>query len=468
MKGANPGYLNSRVAELGTEGSDPRLLHCQKCKITYPELLRVTWCQKTKVARIHAGLVLQPSLQLSAVKLMRVFLLIVAAGASVAFLFGQASHVSDLKDPVSLLAKQIENGEAKLSYDSNRWGYLSDLLNHLDINIDSQVLVFSKTSFQLSKIGPKTPRAIYFNDSVAIGSVQDGSVFEIVSLDPSQGLVFYTMDTVKSERPRFERRFGECLNCHGPANGLVVSSVYPSADGTPFVTGTFFEPIDHRTPLENRWGGWYVSGTHGSAHHLGNAIAPDPDHPFDLEQENTQNLVSLAAKFDTTKYLSSSSDIVALMTLEHQARMTNLIAALNQQFRRALSNGTLESSKKNLDRAVDQTVEYMLFVDEAPLGYPIKGVSTFTTTFPHRGPRDNRGRSLRDFDLNKRLFRYPLSYMIYSQMFDAMPAVARDRVYQRLLDVLSGRDTNPKFAHLSATDRQAILEILHETKPGLP
>jgi len=399
---------------------------------------------------------------------MRVFLLIVAASASAALLFGQASHVSDLKDPVSLLAKQIESGEVKLSYDSNRWGYLSDLLNHLDINIDSQVLVFSKTSFQLSKIGPKTPRAIYFNDSVAIGSVPDGSVFEIISLDPSQGLVFYTMDTVKSERPRFERRFGECLNCHGPANGLVVSSVYPSADGTPFVTGTFFEPIDHRTPLENRWGGWYVSGIHGSAHHLGNAIAPDPDRPFDLEQENTQNLVSLAAKFDTTKYLSSTSDIVALMTLEHQARMTNLIAALNQQFRRALSNGTLENSKKNLARAVEQTVESMLFVDEAPLGYPIKGVSTFTTTFPLRGPRDKQGRSLRDLDLNKRLFRYPLSYMIYSQMFDAMPAAARDRVYQRLLEVLSGRDTNPKFAHLSATDRQAILEILHETKPGLP
>jgi hypothetical protein len=148
--------------------------------------------------------------------------------------------------------------------------------------------------------------------------------------------------------------------------------------------------------------------------------------------------------------------------------VTNLIGALNQQFRRALSNGTLESSKKNLDRAVEQTVEYMLFVDEAPLSYPIKGVSTFTTTFPHRGPRDKQGRSLRDFDLNKRFFRYPLSYIIYSQMFEAMPAVARDRVYRRLLDVLSGRDTNPKFAHLSATDRQVILEILHETKPGLP
>jgi hypothetical protein len=418
-------------------------------------------------AGIHAGLVLRPSVQLSTADLMRLFLCIVAVTAGAALILGQAGHISELKDPFGVLAKQIERGEVKLDYGSDGWGYLSDLLEHLEINIDSQVLVFSKTSFQLSKIGPKTPRAIYFNDSVAIGSVQDGTVFEIISLDPSQGLVFYTMDTQKSERPRFERRFGECLNCHGPANGLVVSSVYPSADGTPFVTGTFFEPIDHRTPLENRWGGWYVSGSHGSVHHLGNAIAPDPDHPFDLQVENTQDLTSLATKFNTTKYLTSTSDIVALMTLEHQARMTNLIAALNQQFRRALNNGTLENSKKNLDRAVEQTVEYMLFVDEAPLHDPVKGVSTFATTFPQRGLRDRQGRSLRDFDLNKRLFRYPLSYMIYSEIFNGMPALARDRVYQRLHEVLSGKETNPKFAHLSASDRQAILEILHDTKPGL-
>jgi len=410
---------------------------------------------------------------------MRPFLFIVAVTAGAALILGQASHISELKDaerrrdsaqpqdPFGVLAKQIERGEVQLDYGADGWGYLSDLLKRLDINSDSQVLVFSKTSFQLSKIGPKTPRAIFFNDSVAIGSVQDGTVFEIISLDPSQGLVFYTMDTQKSERPRFERRFGECLNCHGPANGLVVSSVYPSADGTPFVTGTFFEPIDHRTPFENRWGGWYVSGSHGSVHHLGNAIAPDPDHPFDLELGNTQNLTSLATKFNTTKYLTSTSDIVALMTLEHQARMTNLIAALNQQFRRALNNGMLESSKKNLDRAVEQTVEYMLFVDEAPLHDPVKGVSTFATTFPQRGPRDRQGRSLRDFDLNKRLFRHPLSYMIYSEIFNGMPAVARDRVYQRLQEVLSGKDTNPKFAHLSTSDRQAILEILRDTKPDL-
>jgi hypothetical protein len=244
-------------------------------------------------------------------------LVTVIAGAA-ALIFAQTSRSPDLNDPVARLAKQIQRGEAKLDYRANGWGYLSSLLESLDINIDSQVLVFSKTSFQLSKISPKTPRAIFFNDTTSVGSVQDGSVFELISLDPAQGLVYYTMDTLKTEQPRFERRFGECLNCHGPANGLVVSSVYPAPDGSPFVTGAFFGGIDHRTPFEDRWGGWYVSGTHGASRHLGNAVAPDPDHPFDLEQEGSQNLLTLKAKFDATKYLTPTSDIVALMTLEHQ------------------------------------------------------------------------------------------------------------------------------------------------------
>jgi hypothetical protein len=400
--------------------------------------------------------------------MIRLFFALVIAAASTAFVLGQAYQLSPLKDPVTLLAHRIQTGEVKLDYSPNGWGYLPSLLKHLDINIDSQILVFSKTSFQLTKISPKTPRAIYFNDSVSVGSVQEGPLFELISVDPVQGLVYYTMETAKADIPRFERRSSECLTCHGPSNGMVVSSVYPSTDGTPFVTGTFFGGIDHRTPLENRWGGWYVSGTHGAIHHMGNAVAPDPDRPFDLEEEGTQNVTSLAGKFDTRKYLAPTSDIVALMTLEHQAHMTNLIASLSQQFRHALNNGTLEKSRSSLDRAVSQFVEYMLFADEAPLRDPIQGVSTFTTTFPRRGPRDKRGRSLRDFDLHKRLFRYPLSYMIYSEAFDGMPAGVRDRVYARLYDVLSGKDQNPKFAHLSFEDRRNILEILRDTKPALP
>jgi hypothetical protein len=389
----------------------------------------------------------------------RVGLSVVVTAATGFALLGQGSQSPVLNDPISILERKIDRGDVKLDYSPDGWGYLPSLMKYLDLNIDSQILVFSKTSFQLSKISPRTPRALFFNDSVAIGSVQEGNVFEFTSLDPSQGLIFYTMDTQQKEKPHFERRFAECLNCHGPANGLVISSVYPSVDGIPFVTGTFFEGIDHRTPIEDRWGGWYVTGTHGEIRHLGNAIAPDPDRPFDLQQEGTQNRTSLADKIDVTKYLAPTSDIVALMTIEHQARMTNLITAVSQQFRRALNSGTMERSKASLDRAVDQIVEYMLFVDEAPLRDPIQGTSTFTETFPQRGPHDRKGRSLRDFDLHNRLFRYPLSYMIYSEIFDAMPMEARDRIYRRLYDGLT---------HLSAEDRTAILEILADTKSNLP
>jgi hypothetical protein len=276
------------------------------------------------------------------------------------------------------------------------------------------------------------------------------------------------MDTEKIEAPRFERRSNECLICHAPAGGLVVSSVFPSADGTPLVTGTFFAGVDHRTPLEERWGGWYVSGTHGSTRHMGNAVAPDPGRPTDLEESGTQNLRSLESKIDTSKYMTSTSDIVALMTVEHQTHMTNHITGLSRLFWQAYNNGNLEKMKPGLEKAVDQIVDYMLFVGEAPLREPVQGVSSFTATFPQRGPRDRYGRSLRDFDLQRRLFRYPLSYMIYSEIFDAMPATARERVYQRLFDVLSGKDRNPKFAHLSDSDRNAILEIIRDTKTGIP
>ena len=389
-------------------------------------------------------------------------------GGSGAVFRGEGLHTPALSDPVALLQKQIERGEVKLEYSDGGWGFLPSVLSHLGINVDSQILVFSKTSLQFTKISPKAPRAIYFNDNVSVGYVQKGNVYEFTSLDPSQGLVFYTMDTQKTEAPRFERKSNECLICHGPSGGLVVSSVFPSADGTPLITGAFFEGIDHRTPIEARWGGWYVSGTHGSMRHMGNAVAPDPDRPTDLEESGTQNLSSLAGKIDLSKYLTSTSDIVALMTVEHQTRMTNLINGLSRQFRLTSDRGTLDKSKNSLERAIDQIVDYMLFVDEAPLRDPVQGISSFTRTFPQRGPRDRFGRSLRDFDLQQRLFRYPLSYMIYSEIFDAMPAPARERIYQRLFDVLSGKDRGPKFGHLSDADRSAILEIVRETKAGVP
>ena len=225
--------------------------------------------------------------------------------------------------------------------------------------------------------------------------------------------------------------------------------------------------IDDRSPMGERWGGWYVTGTTQFQHH-GNAVAPNPDQPTVLDLRGSQNVTSLAGRFDTSTYLTGTSDVVALLTLDHQTRMTNLITRLGWETRVAVKDSTLEESRPRLDALVDQMTTYMLFADEAFIGQGIKGVSTFTSSFPKRGPRDHQGRSLRDFDLHDRLFRYPLSYMIYSEAFDGMPGIAKDWVYRRLYEVLSGKDTSQKFARLSAADRAAVLDILRDTKPDLP
>ena len=365
-------------------------------------------------------------------------------------------------DPVGRLEQRLESGQAKLELAPNGWGYLPSVLKQFGVNPDSQALVFSKTSTQTEKIGPGTPRAIYFNDDVAVGFVRGSEFLEVASLDPRQGVQFYVLS--KIGKPVFARN-DSCLRCHQGAPtlgipGLLISSVHPIAPnrqphGNAFMT-------DHRTPLEERWGGWYVTGTTGSQTHLGNNInLADPVRSGGPSAEPTQNLTSLEGLFDRSKYLVPTSDIVALMTLEHQARMTNLMIRIGWDARIGTGGDKLNSE-------LEELLKYMLFADEAPLREPVKGVSSFTETFPRRGPRDPQGRSLRDFDLRTRLFRYPLSYMIYSPAFDGLPVKVRDRVYQRLYEVLTGKDTGQTFGQLAPETRSAILEILRATKPNLP
>jgi hypothetical protein len=374
-------------------------------------------------------------------------------------------------DSIARLQQKMDSGDVKLEFDA-KWGYLPSLLKHLGINIDSQMLVFSKTSFQGPKISPKKPRALYFNDNVAVGFVQDGDLMEFAATDPKQGVIFYTMDREKTDKPSFLRRTDQCISCHLiPAAlnvpGLLVTSVIPGPDGSPrFAAAGVI--VDSRTPLDQRWGGWYVTGTSGGLQHRGNAIAPSPDQPDALDLRGTQNLTSLAGRVDTTRYLAPTSDLVALMTLEHQTRVTNLLTRLGWETRIAIEAGKLKESRDRLDFVTGELASYMLFADEARMREPMTGVSTFTKTFPERGPRDKQGRSLRDFDLQTRLFRYPLSYMIYDPLFDALPDVAKEQVYRRLFDVLTGKDSSDRYARLSAQDRRAILEILRDTKPGLP
>jgi hypothetical protein len=372
-------------------------------------------------------------------------------------------YAKPANDAVTRLESQIAAGKTKLEYRPGL-GYLPSLLAALGVNPDSQSLVFSKTSFQAAKISPSNPRALFFNDEVMVGSVRGGDVLELAALDPKQGMVFYTLDVQKSDEPRFMRH-DSCLQCHqGPATlgipGLLVGSVFPDATGMPASRSN--NPVtDDNTPIEKRWGGWYVTGTTGGMNHLGNAVARDPRAPDVLDRRGSQNLTSLAGRFDFNGYAAETSDIVALMTLEHQTRMVNLMI-------RAGWDDRIKAAPAAIDADVETLVRYMLFADEATLYDPVEGVSTFAKTFTERGPRDRQGRSLRDFDLHKRMFRHPLSFMLYSPTFDDLPDAVREKVYRRIYDVLTGKDQDKKFARTSAEDRQAILEIVRETKPGLP
>lgn len=387
-------------------------------------------------------------------------------------------------DPVFRLGQRIARGEVTLAWEDNGMGYLRSLLQALDIRVDSQVLVFSKTSFQAPRISPRMPRALYFNDAVSVGYVRGGDVLELAALDPKQGVIFYSIDLEQVAKPRVDRR-DACLQCHQSGGtlgvpGIVVRSVYPEPSGMPvFQAGTFLS--DHRSPLQERWGGWFVSGRHGAQAHMGNALIRDRDHPDQLETEGTQNLTSLARKFDTGAYLSPYSDIVALLTLEHQTHMTNLITRVGWETRMALhyqeglnkafgqpAGEKSETTERRINSAVEEMVTYMLFAEEAPLTERIEGTSGFAKSFSARGPRDRKGRSLRDFDLERRIFRYPLTYMIYSEAFDGMPEEARSRIYRRLHTILTADEAPGKFARLSPADRRAIREILIETKPDLP
>lgn len=386
---------------------------------------------------------------------------------------------SKLNDPVAKLEKQLERGEIKLHYDS-RHGYLKSVLDALHISVSSQTLVFSKTSFQFPEISPATPRALYYNDDVYVGQVHNGKFLEFVSFDPMQGAIFYVMDEHRDKHPRFERSETDCIQCHVAGStkgipGVMLRSVFTKPDGNAdaaarsYITG-------QESPLNQRWGGWYVTAKSGGQGGMANVLSTDPRNPEQLDRAPGANLMSLAGPFDTSAYLAGSSDIVALMVLAHQTQMHNLITLTNYQTRLALykqsaaeASGTNSGqNRRRFEAPAEQLVRYLLFANEAPLETPIAGTSDFARQFTARGPRDSQGRSLREFDLQKRIFKYPCSYLIYSEAFDAIPAPAKDYIYHRLFEILSGREQSPEFATLSSQDRRAILEILVATKPGLP
>lgn len=377
----------------------------------------------------------------------------------------------DLNDPVAKLQKKIDQGSARLEYEPEH-GYLKSVLSLLQVPVDSQILVFSKTSFQYPKISPEHPRALYYNDDVYVGSVHEGKAVEIVSFDPMQGAIFYLLDEHKSEQPRFQRAELDCTQCHIAAGtrgipGVLLRSIYVTDTGTQ-VPGTRAYITDQDSPFNERWGGWYLTGAVPGGSSLGNAAvaATKVASLSNTELAGTESvaaqLAPLQPRFEASSYLTSSSDVVSHLVLAHQTQMHNLITLTNYKTRLT----------QPFEPPAEQLLRYLLFANETPLpgtdSERIVAASPFAREFQARGVRDSKGRSLRDFDLHTRIFRYPCSYLIYSDSFDTLPEPAKGYVYHRLLEILSGKDQSPDFARLSSEDRRAILEILLATKKGLP
>jgi hypothetical protein len=289
--------------------------------------------------------------------------------------------------------------------------------------------------------------------------------------DPEQGVIFYTLDQKPRPSPSIERR-PACLSCHQAYStlhvpGMLARSVFIAPDGLPLSQFGSYD-ADDRTPFRQRWGGWYVTGTHGAMRHMGNAILTNPDARETMISDRTLNRTSLDGLFDARNYASAHSDIVALMVFAHQGHMTNLITRVGWEARIATYAQRMDFAAGALRDAVNELVDYLLFVDEQPLTAAVTGTSGFAGTFGAQGPADKRGRSLRQLDLEHRLLKYPCSYMVYSDAFRALPADLRAAIYARMWDILSGRDASSKYARLTEADRRAVVEILLETLPDLP
>jgi hypothetical protein len=387
-------------------------------------------------------------------------------------------------DCVSQLQARLESGEQQLEFQA-KLGYLPAVLKALNVPIESQMLVYSQTSLQRQRISPRRPRAVYFSDDVYVGFCQSGNVLEVAAVDPQLGAVFYTIDQEQSEQPKFVRQTESCLVCHSSSRtdgvpGLLVRSLFVDRSGQPVLSEGSYT-VDHRTPLEQRWGGWYVTGTHGAQVHLGNLVLPDRKAHRPIENKEGKNITDLSDRLRVQDYLAPHSDIVALMVLEHQALVHNRItqagfvtrqalhyeAEMNHALGEPLGN-RLESTTRRIKNAGDALVDALLLVDEARLTAPIEGTSGFAEKFASAGPRDRLGRSLRDLDLTSRLFKYPCSYLVYSKSFAKLPPAMKDYVWQRLWQVLTNYGESEKFAHLSADDRKSITDILRETVSDLP
>ena len=396
-------------------------------------------------------------------------------------------HWESSSDPVAQMWRRWQTGQS-MPDTSDPKKFVASVLRELGIPVSSQTLVFSKTSLQNALISPHTPRSLFYNEECYVGWAQ-GGLMELIGLDPEKGAQFYSLRVpYDSPGSRPELSATEtCFSCHESSRtdnvrGMLVRSVYVDSSGQPqFQEGSFLS--SHESPLSERWGGWYVTGKHGKERHMGNVVAQMSGDHLILDREAGANVLSLERFFSTADYLAATSDIVALMVLEHQCTMHNRLIDAGKSTREALlrqhdlqkafgepiTDEPSGSALSVINSQVDKVLKCLLFAGEYTLqDKGVESSAAFQDAFRQNRKETKDGRSLKDFQLLTRLFKYRCSYMIYSKSFEALPLALKKVLYQRLFNILTSRDASRDFAYLGALERTHILEILRETKPDLP
>src|SRR3954468_9752738 len=270
-------------------------------------------------------------------------------------------------DRVAALNKALTQNQRTLRRDPAT-GYLRSVLDALGVRKESQLLVFSKTGVQRGFTSPRTPRALYFDESVAIGYTPGAPMLELAVHDPQQGVVFYTVDQ-SSPTATFTRRTS-CLTCHVSATtlevpGMIARSNTVGDDGN-LMPQTSSQGVNHETPHPDRWGGWYVTSEDAAPPyqqmaHRGNITFSG--------HGNTSNQVFvdwLTSSPESRGYLSPASDIVGLLLFDHQTHAVNLLTRLNWEARGAAAEGNAGGVVNALGHRVDDLAKSLLFADEAP------------------------------------------------------------------------------------------------------
>lgn len=372
-----------------------------------------------------------------------------------------------LKDPFTLLKDDLEQGRLDLDV-SNEKAYLESLLKALKIPASTQMVVYSTTSLQLSLISPRTPRAVYFNEDLYLGYVQGGRI-EIVSIDPGLGGIFYIFDIPRNGNRPVAERSERCMKCHADEDthevpGIAIKSVIPGPTGGSLesyrrgLTG-------HEIPISDRFGGWHVTGADEVKPHWGNLIGR-----FTPEGIVTTPLPP-GEQFDWSVFPVATSDILAHLLHEHQAGFVNRFTQAHYRLRTALAEGNgklLPADREKINTLADELTRYLLFAGEAPLPAPIAGDSVLKEDFLATRRADRAGNSLKDFDLETHMFRNRCSYMIYSPLFQNLPAGFKKLLYARMGKALALSPSDSAFAHLPNPEKTRIKAILKETLSDLP